>query len=203
MAVWDWAQLAALGVMLCVFVWQVFRHGQLQWLWFSVALWLVLGWFSGSLMPRVLGITHLPNFFILHTYLFAGSVFFWLNNIQRLPEKNKYWHSRSGAVLLTLFCTSSLVIHLAFALFAVLITWVYPSGLSPYAAAFLWQLYFTEPLNILMMHAFLMIVFYLNRRIQGLRGDEFGLPQLELGWLLMLLWIAAALYQKAQLLLHR
>lgn len=203
MVAWDWAQLAAVAVMVCVFVWQTFRHGQFQWLWFSVALWLVSGWFSGSIMPRVLGITHLPNLFVVHLYIFGGSLFFWLNNIERQPEKRRYWQSRDGAVFLTLLCVSSLAIHLAFILFALLIAWVYPTGFSAFAAAVLWQLYFTDPINILVMHAFLMVVFYLNRYVQGQRGDVFGLPQLKLGGFLMLLWLASALYQKTQNLWHR
>lgn len=202
MAALDWAQLIALGMMLCVFVWQTFRHGQLQWLWFSVALWLVLGWFSASIMPRILGITHLANLFLLHTYIFGGSLFFWLNNIHRQPENPRYWQSRDGAVFLTLLCATSLLIHLAFAIFATLVAWTYPAGLSVYAAAFLWQLYFTEPVNMLIMQAFLMLLFYIHRRIQGLRGDELSLPQLEIGWLLIVFWLAAALYQKAQLLVQ-
>lgn len=194
------------GVLLLVtlvFVWQTFRRGQLQWLWFSVALWLVLGWFSGSLMPRVLGITHWPNAFLLHVYIFVGSVFFWLNSIHKQPENRTYWQSRDGSVFLTLLATSSLVIHCVFALLAAIIAWLYPTGLSVYAAAFVWQLYTLDPINIWAMHAFLMAVFYLHRHIQKQRADQFNLPQLQIGGLLILLWLIAALYQRAHVLVQR
>ena len=67
----------AIGLMLGVFFWQTGRHQQFQWLWFTVVLWLVLGIFSARLLPNVLGITRMPNLFIVHfLYGYGQCIFF-------------------------------------------------------------------------------------------------------------------------------
>lgn len=101
-----------------------------------------------------------------------------------------------------MFCVSSLLIHLAFVATSLLLISIYPSGLSAYAAAFLWQLYFTDPINILLMHIWLMLLFYIHRCIQKQSADRFNWTQLRLGFLLALFWIISAIYQKLQLLFH-
>lgn len=189
---WD-IHLIALLIMAVWFIWQAFQHKQFQWLWFSVALWLVLGLFSARVMPHVLGITHTANAFLLPTYLFIGSIFFWLNTVERLPENPKYFQSRIHAPALTLFAISSLAIHLAFLVLVIAIGLLYPTGVSAYVAAFIVRL-FLDPINWLCLQVFLMALFAFHRRICHERVDTFSVVQIEMGFLMSFLWLAAANY---------
>ena len=80
-----YANALAAGAYFIVFAATAFRHARFQWLWFSIALWLVAGMFSGQLMPGVLGITHSANLYLVHLYICIGSVFFWLNDVSAYP----------------------------------------------------------------------------------------------------------------------
>lgn len=200
-------QLAALVFTALIFIWQALVYKHTQWLLLSIAVWFALGLFSARIMPNILGITRLPNAFLLYTYLFLGSGFFWLKDVKKMPpqpqSRHRYWRSRSGSILLTLFATATLVIHLAFIVFTLLVAWSYPEGVSPYLAAFLLQLYATLPLNLLALHAFVMLLFYLHRRLARQPADMFSLVQLELGFLISILWLIAAVYGQLSQLFHR
>ena len=116
----------AIGLMLGVFFWQTGRHQQFQWLWFTVVLWLVLGIFSARLLPNVLGITRMPNLFIVHFYMFMGSVFFFMNSSKRQPEKSDSariltWQNPEAGSWLTTFAVSGAVMHAAFLSLCVLV----------------------------------------------------------------------------------
>ncbi|MDO4434745.1 MAG: hypothetical protein Q4B82_09250 [Alysiella sp.] len=192
--IWDF-QAATLLVYGLIFVWQAFKHVQMQWLWSAIVLWLSLGLLSAQIMPNVLGITHWANAFLLPLYLFSGSIFFWINQIERLPENNKRpkWRSKNGSIFLSLFAQSLLLVHLAFLLLSVMIAWTYPKGLSAFLAAHLFNLYYLNPLHHMCLQALLMFLFACHRHINHERADVFNLIQLKMGFLITLTYLLAAL----------
>lgn len=193
MLVVDW-QSIALVVYVVLAVALLLKQQQLQWLWFSVLIWLFLGILSARVMPHVLGITHWANLLPVHTYLFLGSAFFWVNRVERVAIHDKlFWQNKEGHVLITLFANSLLVMHLAFLVLTVLVYWHYPDGLSVYTASFLLRLYLLDPLNWLLMQSLMMLMFYGHRRIAGERADYFSGRQLKVGFLCCLVWLVAML----------
>lgn len=169
------------------FIYACYHRGQFNWLWFSVILWIAIGLFSAFIMPNVLGITHLINFYPLHTYLLMGSIFVWLNQISPLPkqehDKRIYWQARIGTGL-TLFMLANLVLHIAFLIISFCIYYIYPNGISIYTPSILLQLYLLQPLTWWVMVLLIMLIFYLHRRIQKQSGDIFSLAQIKAGILL-------------------
>lgn len=173
------------------FVWQAFKYAQFQWLWFAVALWLVIGIFSAKLLPGVLGVTHIANVYPLHIYLFSGSIFFWMNSVHRLPESGCLkWRSDAGA-LLTLFALAALVMFVASAWLALLIGIGGKEGLASYMAGRLFSLLLFDPVSWYAMCAVLMGVFWQHRRLNGETAQIFSSKQLYAGLLLALLMQAA------------
>ena len=180
--------LIAVILFIVFFVIQTFRHHQFQWLWFAIALWLSMGLFSAYLMPRVLGITHLFNLYLVHLYVFLGSIFFFINSAHRLPERKLTWQASQTGSWLSLFATSGVAMHSAFLMLLILISWHYPSGSTAILSARLLTLYTLDPLYWYAIQAFVMVLFALHRWIQGDAPHVFSLSQLYTGFLLCLIW---------------
>ncbi|MBQ9601336.1 MAG: hypothetical protein IJR46_04915 [Neisseriaceae bacterium] len=178
-----------------LFVFFSLKSRQHQWLMGSLVVALIIGVASSWVLPNILGFTHLPNAFLLHTYLFLASPLFYFTQMRRLPEK-KQWQNQQQHVFLTLFANSLLSIHLSFILFAALIYHAYPQGFSVWAGTFLLQLYVSEPLILYALQAYLMLLFYSHRRLCEQRADLTSVPQLEGGLLLMLMWQVAYVYAR-------
>ena len=178
-----------------VFVYFSLKNQQYQWLIGSFIIALIVGLLSSWILPNILGITHLPNIFLLHCYIFLASPLFYFTQMRRLPEK-KRWQNQQQHVFLTLFANSLLSMHLSFILFAALIYHAYPQGFSVWAGTFLLQLYVSEPLILYALQAYLMLLFYSHRRLCEQRADLTSVPQLEGGLLLMLMWQVAYVYAR-------
>lgn len=192
----DWTSLAAdpqwwaVALMPGLFAAQAYRRGHFQWLWCAVLVWLGVGLISAMLLPKILGITHLANLYLPHFYLFIGSVFFFLNQVhtETLPSGRRYWTSRNGDVLLSLFAWANLVLHAAWAWWGL---YCYAmGGVSAYVPVHWLAVYFASPLNWLLMLAVLMGVFYLHRRASQQRADWVSLRQLAGGVVLAFLLVS-------------
>lgn len=180
-----------IGLVVVLFIWQSYRYRHFQWLWFSVVIWLVFGLFSSYLMPRVLGITHMPNLFIVQFYLFAGSIFFFLNHTHKLPVSQQdktilTWHSPKSGVWLSTFAVSGLVMHAAFLLLLVLVWLKYPAGQTPMLFAQLFRLYALDPVYWFALQAWLMILMVLHRLILRQHLCMFSFGQIQVMFLLTL-----------------
>lgn len=191
----DYQPILTLICYAALFVFFALKHKQWLWLCGSVIIALIMGLLSAQLLPNLLGITHLPNAFLLHTYFFLASPLFYFTQMRKLPE-NTAWQNQQQHVFLTLFANSLLCLHLSFALFAALIYQSYPQGFSVWAGVFLLQLYVSEPLLLYALQAFLMLIFYLHRRFCQQRADRSSIAQLEGGLLLMLFWQVAYVYAR-------
>lgn len=171
------------------------QQQQFQWFWFSLLTWLFTGLLSAHIMPNILGITHWANLFPAHLYFFLGSIFFWLNQIERSPETPMHWQHKYNQSLSTLFALSLLVLHCAFLILALIVYWHYPNGLSVYTATFIVQLYLTNPLAWLIAQTSLMLIFYIHRHLAQQSATHFSIKQLEAGILLALIWLTALVIQ--------
>lgn len=187
-----------LAAVALLFVVETFRSSQLQWLWFSIAIWLFGGWFSAQLLPSILGITHWFNAYLLHFYVFVGSAFFWINSIEKQPENDtrSTWQANSSP-LLTLLALASLAMHGGLAMLLGVIVWQYPKGLSTVFAPAVWQLYCLYPAAWWAMTVLLMVIFAGHRVAIGEKVTQFTLRQLQCGLLIALLmqlaWVGAQL----------
>lgn len=185
----DW-NIWLIGVLVLAFAFHAIRHGALQWLWFSVAIWLALGLFSVQFLPRVLGIIHTANLYLAHFYVFVGSIFFWLNSVRKLPDEHRQtplYQGQTGAFL-TLLALASLVMHLAFVLCVFLVWWWHPNALTPFLSPALLELYGT-PWLWWTFTAFIMDIFWLHRSWLNKQDAAcFSATQLHIGfWLAFIL----------------
>ena len=181
-----------IGLMLSAFFWQTGRHQQFQWLWFAVVLWLVLGIFSARLLPNVLGITRIPNLFIVHFYMFMGSVFFFMNSSKRQPEKSDSariltWQNPEAGSWLTTFAVSGAVMHAAFLLLCVLVWLQYPRGYTAMLPAQLLKLYALDPVYWFSIQLLMMLLFAGHRLMLRQPVYVFSLGQIQGGFLLALI----------------
>ncbi|QMT30388.1 hypothetical protein [Alysiella filiformis] len=179
-------------LIICLFVFiffvQTLRQHQFNWLWFAVAIWLVLGLFSGSVLPRVLGITQPFNLYLAHFYVFMGSIFFFLNSTFRLPERKATWHTPQVGAYLNLLAITGLCMHLAFGMLVALTWWTYPQGYAAMLPAKLFAMYALDPIFWYGTQFLLMLLFVLHRKMLGESARIFSLPQIQVGVLLCLLW---------------
>ncbi len=204
-----YANALAAGAYFIVFAATAFRHARFQWLWFSIALWLVAGMFSGQLMPGVLGITHSANLYLAHFYFFIGSVFFWLNDVSAYPppaagqpekaaprkkHKPKCWQGQAGG-LLTLFALASLVQHIALLVLAAVAWQMLHVSLFPYGASAMLEMYALRPLVWLLFTAFSMLVARLHQMWLGQPENVFSADQIFGGITIALIMQAAYCYE--------
>lgn len=180
--------LIVLMIFALLFVGNAFRQQKFNWLWFAVAVWLVLGLWSASILPSVLGITHLTNFYLLHGYIFTGSIFFFLNDLEKLPKRTATWQGARAGNYLSLLATAGLAMHVAFILLMLLVWWLYPAGQSAMLPARLMTLYVLQPVYWWSMQAFLMLLFALHRKMVGDAIHVFSLQQVQMGVFLALVW---------------
>ena len=171
-----------------IFFIQALRKQQFNWLWFAIALWLVLGLFSAQILPRVLGITQMMNLYVAHFYVACGSVFFFLNDVEKLPEKSSTWQSQTAGRLLTLVAVSGLSMHLALAILGGLMWWEYPNGNTPFVLSRLVMMYTLDPMFWYGSQILLMILFALHRWLMGEHSTIFSLQQIYTGVFLCLIW---------------
>ena len=184
-----WHQIATNFALIC-FLLATLEHKKYNWLGFSLTIWLLGAYYSAQILPGIFGITHWFNAYLLHGYIFMGSIFFWINHVFRLPKRatNSHIHWRSDAgIWLTLLALASLVMHIALILLLMVVGFEYPNGISIYILPAFMQLYFLQPATWWVMTAFLMFIFLLHRRIQGELPDIFSLQQIYAGVFLALL----------------
>ena len=187
----------AITAAMLLFGLSAWRHKQGHWLLLSVLLWSIFIYFGWTFLPDYLRWYWLTAIFrsdnyLIHSYIFVGSLFFWTNNVFRLPERSTdthtHWRSDAG-IFLTLLALASLAMHVALGLLALVTWWEFPDGLSVYFAPVLWQLYALQPAMWWLMTLILMFIFLIHRRVMGELPDIFSLPQIYGGILL------AALFQ--------
>lgn len=192
--------LWAISLFTLIFIVQTMRRHQFQWLWFAVAVWLSLGILSGRVLPHILGITTWTNLYLVHFYAFLGSVFFFINSVEKLPKpENKQnaaqmWHSPKAGVWLTLFALSGLVMHVAFLIWSVLVWWVYPEGYTSLLLIRLLFLYVSEPVYWYSLQLLIMLIFALHRLMVREALHVFSLPQLQMGLMLCLMLFLLKLF---------
>lgn len=168
---------------------QTLHKQQFNWLWFAIALWLVLGLFSAQILPRILGITQMMNLYLAHFYVFCGSVFFFLNDTQRLPERQQAtWQAQTAGRLLTLLAVSGVSMHLALTLLFGIVWWHYPNGSTAIILPRLLTMYTLDPLFWYGTQMLLMILFALHRWCARDHSGIFSLQQIYAGVFLCLIW---------------
>ena len=79
-----WHQIATTFALIC-FLLATLEHKKYNWLGFSLTIWLLGAYYSAQILPGIFGITHWFNAYLLHGYIFMGSIFFWINHVFRLP----------------------------------------------------------------------------------------------------------------------
>lgn len=191
--------LAAVLLTALVFAWQALRYRRIGWLLVSLLLWLAAALLSALLLPEVAQImenlylkhqghyswpvwlapalqrlVHPSTLYLMHGYLFAGSLFFWLGGVEKV--RGGGLAGRRSGTLLPLYAFSLLVMHLAIAL-VVLAQWLVLSGsglekMMPVVLARAAAAYWLEPAKWLYWQIFLMVFFYLHNRLRQRRGDE-------------------------------
>ncbi|MDO4226128.1 MULTISPECIES: hypothetical protein [Neisseria] len=188
MAGWDvWIS----AVYIAVFFTAVFKAGEFQWLWGSVLLWIGFGVAGARLLPGVWGITHLAPLYIPHFYITLASLFFFVNHWKRAPEK-KMWQAENANGFISLFAVSGMLMSIVFAALVLMVYSRFPGGITPYVLPALLQLYALKPAYWFGMQAVIMVVFYLHRKvIAGETANRFSSRQLQLGFLLALLFQTA------------
>lgn len=183
----------AITAFIAIFCIQTMRRQQFQWLWFSVVVWLVFGLFSAHILPNVMGITEMPNLYLAHGYAFLGSIFFFLNAVERVPQpenserKFMTWHSPSAGKWLTLFAVSGAVMHAAFLLLAGLVWLQYPDGYTPILPARLWSLYMLNPLYWYSIQLLMMGLLALHRVMTRESVGVFSFGQIQAIFLICLI----------------
>ena len=185
-----------LAAYVALFIWQVYRAEQFQWLWASVFLWIGFGALGARLLPGILGITHLATLYTPHVYIAIASIFYFTNSWQRMPAQN-IWYARSN-VFLGLFAVSGLLMLLSFCVLTGLTLFSYPNSLSAYILPALLQMYLLEPVLWMGMQAILMSVFFVHRVVIEKRpANVFSNKQLQGAFLITLLfqtvWVLASL----------
>lgn len=171
-----------------IFFIQALRKQQFNWLWFAVAVWLVLGLFSAQVLPRILGITQPINLYWTHFYVACGSLFFFLNDAQKLPNHTATWQAQTAGSLLTTVAISGVAMNVAAAILVALAWWSYPSGYSVILLSRLLILYTLDPLFWYGLQILLMILFALHRWIARQPATIFSLQQIYTGVFLCLIW---------------
>ena len=174
--------LAAVLLTALVFAWQALRYRRIGWLLVSLLLWLAAALLSALLLPDVAQImenlylkhqghyswpvwlapalqrlVHPSTLYLMHGYLFAGSLFFWLGGVEKV--RGGGLAGRRSGTLLPLY---------AFSLLS-------GSGLEkmmPVVLARAAAAYWLEPAKWLYWQIFLMVFFYLHNRLRQRRGDE-------------------------------
>lgn len=173
-----------LAAYITVFLVQAFRAHQFQWLWGSIILWLGLGIIGSRLLPGIWGITRLTPLYMPQLYIFLASIFFFIHEWQRLPEKHWY-ETRNGGVFLSLFAVSSALMHIVYLVLLCLIWVKFPGGLTPYVLPALLELYLFNPVYWIMSQFTIMTLFYLHRHIVlKQKANRFSSLQLQGGVLL-------------------
>lgn len=188
MAGWDvWVS----AVYITVFLTAVFRAGEFQWLWGSVLLWIGFGVAGARLLPGVWGITHPAPLYIPHLYITLASLFFFVNHWKRVPGKNM-WQAENANGFISLFAVSGMLMSIVSAALVLMVYSRFPGGITPYMLPALLQLYALKPAYWFGMQAVIMVVFYLHRKvIAGETANRFSSRQLQLGFLLALLFQTA------------
>lgn len=172
---------------------QTMRKHQFQWFWYAVVVWLAVGILSGRMLPNILGLTTWSNLYLIHFYAFVGSIFFFINSVERLPNpdqskpRQNTWHSPKAGAFLSLFATSSLVMHCAMILLALMVWWQYPNGYTPLLPARLFFLYALSPIYWYSIQILIIIIFILHRIITKDAWHVFSLGQLQASGLICLI----------------
>lgn len=183
----------AITAFIAIFCIQTMRKQQFQWLWFSVVVWLALGLFSAYILPNVMGITEMANLYLAHGYAFLGSIFFFLNAVERVPQpengerKFTKWHSPKAGNWLTLFAVSGLVMHSAFIVLTILVWLQYPAGFTPILFARLWSLYMLNPLYWYAIQSLLMFLMVWHRTGTREPISVFSFGQIQMIFLICLI----------------
>ena len=163
-----------------------FRARQFQWLWGSILLWLGFGLIGSRLLPGIWGITHISTLYMPQLYIVLASVFFFMYEWRKLPQKGWY-KNRSCNVLLSLFAVSGVLMHLAYVSLLILIWMMFPGGVTPYVFPAVLELYIFNPINWMMAQFLIIILFYLHRtRVCHQPANQFSFTQLQGGVLLAL-----------------
>ncbi|MFC3875071.1 hypothetical protein [Neisseria musculi] len=188
MAGWDvWISV----VYIAVFFTAAFKAGEFQWLWGSVLLWFGFGLAGARLLPGIWGIIHLAPLYPPHLYIIPASLFFFANHWKKVPEK-KMWQAENANGFISLFAVSGMLMGIVSAVLALVVLSRFPAGITPYVLPVLLQLYAFEPAYWFGMQAVIMVVFYLHRKvIAGEAANRFSRLQLQLGFLLALLFQTA------------
>lgn len=162
------------------FVILCFRHGQFNWLWGSVVLWVGFGLVSAQIMPGVLGITHLANLYPVYGYITLAALF---------PLAGGWTRDAGGrpvlggmGTCLPLLAVSGAVLHLAFAVYLAATAYLYPP-LLPESLLF----YLLSPAYWIACQTLLMLLMWLHRRIGREPPAAFSLPQMQAVFLIALL----------------
>lgn len=171
-----------------IFFIQTLRKQQYKWLWLSIMVWISLSLVSAQILPRILGMGHLANLYLVNFYLFIGSVFFFSTGLQQVGGKVNTWQNPTAGRLLTLIAISGVSMHLSLLIFAGLVWWQYPSGNTPFVLSRLVIMYALDPLFWYGSQILLMIVFMLHRWIARESVSIFSLQQIYVGTFLCLIW---------------
>lgn len=150
----------------------VFRSGELQWFWGSIAVWFGISFLGAQLMPGVWGITHTGPLFVPHFYLTVGSIFFFINQ----HERNK--QNSDGIVRrytwLNAFAQSNVLMSLASLMIAGLLWNTEALAFQAVVAAALLKFYALVPIYWFVLQAVVAAVLYVRKRCIG-SGARFGI----------------------------
>lgn len=199
--------ILAISIFTAIFCVQAIRKHQFHWLWFAVAVWLTVGGFSAYVLPNVMGITHQANLYLVHFYIFIGSIFFFVNDVKRLPTPDREgnprvmtWHSPEVGGWLTLLAVSGVVMHAAFALLAFLLWLKYPEGYTPMFSTRLLFLYVFNPLNWYGLQLVIMALLALHRVMMREPIHVFSLAQIQMTFLICLTWFFLSILNVYQII---
>ncbi|MBP6345330.1 hypothetical protein AB8Q18_09760 [Neisseriaceae bacterium CLB008] len=126
-----------------LFVWQCAQYRETKWLLASLILWLGFTFNLSSTLPSVY--TFSNALYHSHVAIFIGSLIYFINQV-RWDKKNRLirFNPASGPFLPYL-AMALVFMHLGFAALSAWVWWLYPAGLTYFAAYSLPQLYLLQP----------------------------------------------------------
>lgn len=192
---WRDPNLLVLLLYALVFVVTAFRRGQFQWLWGAVLLWLGFGLISATVMPSVLGLTHLANLYPLPAYIALAGLAVFLGKAWDGSPPNGRFALRGIGSFLPLLAVSGLVVLTAFLLLASMIVLLGQGEFLPLFAIGV----LLDPLYWLAIQATLMLTAAAARQFCGEEPTLFSVRQclflLLLALLLLLMGKVLSLQQ--------
>lgn len=156
---WRDANVWALAIFALVFVVKAFGRHQFQWLWGTVLLWLGFGFISATIMPNVLGLTHLANVYPLPAYAALSGLAVFLGHAWDGSPAHDRFALRGIGIFLPLLAVSGLLVLLAFVLLCAIFVLLGHGEMLPLFAIGV----LLDPLHWLTVQAVLMATMYVAR----------------------------------------